>query len=98
MSTDWRVGLVGDGEEGRVLAEGLHARDVAVGAYDIERDRDDVAAALDGHAAADTATLAPSHASLAGEWRAQADRIPAVLAPARTPRRARPRLREGNER
>ena len=65
MSTDWRVGLVGYGEVGRILAEDLRARGIAVSAYDVKLDRSDSAAPLRAHAAAHGVVIAPSHAALA---------------------------------
>jgi 3-hydroxyisobutyrate dehydrogenase-like beta-hydroxyacid dehydrogenase len=65
MSTDWRVGLVGYGEVGRILAEDLRARDVVVSAYDVKLDRGDAAAPLTAHAGAHGVVLATSHAALA---------------------------------
>ncbi|WP_051378262.1 NAD(P)-dependent oxidoreductase [Derxia gummosa] len=62
---DWRIGLVGYGEVGRILAEDLRARGVAVSAYDLKL----ASAATDGplreHAAKHGVTLADSHAELA---------------------------------
>ena len=61
----WHVGLVGYGEVGRILAEDLRARQVAVSAYDIKLE-DDRAAPLRAHAAAHGVALAASHHDLAG--------------------------------
>lgn len=61
----WHVGLVGYGEVGRILAEDLRARQVAVTAYDIKLDGGD-AAPLREHAAAHGVALATSHENLAG--------------------------------
>src|SRR6201988_1764834 len=47
---DWKVGLVGYGEVGRILSEDLRKAGVAVAAYDIKLD-DDRAAPLQEHAA-----------------------------------------------
>lgn len=63
----WRVGLVGYGEVGRILAEDLRERGVAVSAYDLKLDRDETAHALRGHAAAHGVRLAGSHAELAAQ-------------------------------
>ena len=69
MDTDplrWRVGLVGYGEVGRILAEDLRALGVTVAAYDIKLD--DPAGEgtpLAAHAAAQGVALAASHAALA---------------------------------
>jgi 3-hydroxyisobutyrate dehydrogenase-like beta-hydroxyacid dehydrogenase len=67
MSADakrWRVGLVGYGEVGRILAEDLRAQGVAVSAYDLKLDSA-TDAALREHAAAHDVTLLASHAALA---------------------------------
>jgi 3-hydroxyisobutyrate dehydrogenase-like beta-hydroxyacid dehydrogenase len=67
MPTDpkqWRVGLVGYGEVGRILAEDLRAQGVAVAAYDLKLGGA-LAAPLVDHAAAYGITLAASHADLA---------------------------------
>ena len=62
-----RVGLVGYGEVGRILAEDLRARGVAhVGAYDIKLGTAQEAP-LREHAARHGAVLASSHAALAAE-------------------------------
>lgn len=61
---DWQVGLVGYGEVGRILAEDLRARGVAVGAYDLKLGGPQ-ADALRGHAQAHGVTLHGSHAALA---------------------------------
>ncbi len=71
----WHVGLVGYGEVGRILAEDLRARGVAVSAYDIALDADHPArsgpphagAAMRAHAAAHEVDLAATHASLAAQ-------------------------------
>jgi len=64
--TQWRVGLVGYGEVGRILAEDLRARGVAeVATYDIKLGGP-AAAPLVEHAAARGVRLAASHAELAG--------------------------------
>ena len=60
----WHVGLVGYGEVGRILAEDLRARGVAVSAHDLKF-ATDAAPALQSHAAAHGVTLAASHAALA---------------------------------
>jgi 3-hydroxyisobutyrate dehydrogenase-like beta-hydroxyacid dehydrogenase len=68
MSNDpkqWRIGLVGYGEVGKILAEDLRAQGVKVAAYDLKLD-DDRASSLRQHAAAHGVTLASSHADLAG--------------------------------
>lgn len=63
--TQWHVGLVGYGEVGRILAEDLRLRQVAVSAYDIRLDGNQ-AAPLREHAAAHGVHLASSHHELAG--------------------------------
>ncbi len=61
----WRIGLVGYGEVGRILAEDLRARGVAqVAAYDVKFDGAD-AAPLRAHAAEHGVALVDSHAALA---------------------------------
>jgi len=61
----WRIGLVGYGEVGRILAEDLRARGIArVGTFDPKLDGD-AAAPLREHAAAHGVTLAVTHAELA---------------------------------
>jgi len=56
------VALIGYGEVGRILAEDLRARGVAVGAYDLKLDSDH-GQPLREHAAAHDVILAASHAS-----------------------------------
>ncbi len=61
-----RIGLVGYGEVGRILAEDLRAAGRRVAAYDLKLDdADGVGAPLHAHAAAHGVTLAGSHAALA---------------------------------
>ncbi|WP_322514540.1 DUF1932 domain-containing protein [Rhodopseudomonas palustris] len=60
-----RIGLVGYGEVGKILAEDLRAQGVEVTAYDVKLG-DDRAPPLRDHAAAHGVTLAASHADLAG--------------------------------
>ncbi|GMV03638.1 MAG: DUF1932 domain-containing protein [Burkholderiaceae bacterium] len=61
----WRIGLVGYGEVGRILAEDLRARGLArIGAYDLKL-AGDAAGTLRAHATAHGVTLASSHAELA---------------------------------
>lgn len=62
----WRIGLVGYGEVGRILAEDLHARNVAVAAFDIKLDTPQDAP-LRRHANAHGVSLHASHAALARE-------------------------------
>jgi len=64
--TDWKVGLVGYGEVGRILAEDLRRQGVAVSAYDTKLDLGQ-GAALRDHAAAHGVRLAASHAELAAD-------------------------------
>ena len=64
--TRWRVGLVGYGEVGRILAEDLRARGAAVTTFDLKLTTD-AAPALREHAAAHGVTLAAGHAALASE-------------------------------
>ncbi|MDE2377653.1 DUF1932 domain-containing protein [Bradyrhizobium sp.] len=59
----WRIGLVGYGEVGRILAEDLRKQDIEVAAYDIKLDGDR-AAPLREHAARFGVALAASHAEL----------------------------------
>jgi 3-hydroxyisobutyrate dehydrogenase-like beta-hydroxyacid dehydrogenase len=61
----WHIGLVGYGEVGRILAEDLRARGVAVCAYDAKLDRPDSAAPLREHASRHGVELVASHAALA---------------------------------
>jgi len=61
----WRIGLVGYGEVGRILAEDLRARGVAqVAAYDVKFDGADAAPSR-AHAAGHGVALVDSHAALA---------------------------------
>ena len=62
----WRVGLVGYGEVGRILAEDLRARGVAVAMHDLKLATSD-RVGLGEHAAAHGVRIAPSHARLAAE-------------------------------
>lgn len=62
-----RVGLIGYGEVGRILAEDLRALDVAVSAFDLKLADETAAAPLRQHAAAHGVTLAASHAQVAAE-------------------------------
>ena len=68
MQTDpkqWRVGLVGYGEVGRILAEDLRAQGMAVSAYDLKLDKASTAAPLQQHAAPHGVALLGSSAELA---------------------------------
>ena len=60
------IGLVGYGEVGRILAEDLRARGLAVSAHDLKLHLPDAAGSLSLHALAHGVTLVPSHAALAG--------------------------------
>ena len=62
----WKVGLVGYGEVGRILAEDLRKAGIVVAAYDIKLD-DERAGPLREHAAGIGVQLARSHADLAGQ-------------------------------
>lgn len=61
----WRIGIVGYGEVGRILAEDLRARGVAVCAYDLKLADDAARGPLVAHAQAHGVSLADSHAALA---------------------------------
>ena len=61
----WRVGLVGYGEVGRILAEDLRAQGVAVTAFDLKLDQPGSATPLRAHAAGIGVSLANTHAELA---------------------------------
>jgi 3-hydroxyisobutyrate dehydrogenase-like beta-hydroxyacid dehydrogenase len=61
----WRIGLVGYGEVGRILAEDLRAKGASVSAYDVKLDTPASAAPLQVHAAHQGVRLAPSGADLA---------------------------------
>jgi len=63
-SNDWRIGLIGYGEVGRILAEDLRAQGLAVCAHDVKLDGD-AAPALRAHAAAHGVQLLASHADVA---------------------------------
>ena len=56
----WRIGLVGYGEVGRILAEELRSRDHAVRAWDLKLEHDASADAMRAHAAAHGVVLAGS--------------------------------------
>jgi 3-hydroxyisobutyrate dehydrogenase-like beta-hydroxyacid dehydrogenase len=62
----WQVGLVGYGEVGRILAEELRAKGVAVHAYDLKLDGK-AGTSLRAHAAAQGVALSPTHAALAAQ-------------------------------
>jgi 3-hydroxyisobutyrate dehydrogenase-like beta-hydroxyacid dehydrogenase len=61
----WRIGLVGYGEVGRILAEDLRAQGVAIFVYDLKLDRTDTAAPLRAHAGAHGVELVGAPAALA---------------------------------
>ena len=61
----WRVGLIGYGEVGQILAEDLRARGLAVSADDTKLARGESASGLAQHAAAHGVRLAASHADAA---------------------------------
>jgi 3-hydroxyisobutyrate dehydrogenase-like beta-hydroxyacid dehydrogenase len=61
----WRMGLVGYGEVGRILAEDLHAQGVAVAAWDLKLASPASAVPLRDHARAHGVALAASAAELA---------------------------------
>jgi 3-hydroxyisobutyrate dehydrogenase-like beta-hydroxyacid dehydrogenase len=75
----WHVGLVGYGEVGRILAEDLRARGVAVSAFDLKL-ATDAAPALREHAAAHGVALVDDHAALAS----QADLIVSAVTASQT--------------
>jgi len=62
----WRVGLVGYGEVGRILAEDLRAQGVAVAMYDLKLETD-AGAAMREHARAHGVRIVSAHAPLAAE-------------------------------
>ncbi len=61
----WRIGLVGYGEVGRILAEDLRAQGALVSAYDVKLDTPASATPLQLHAAQQGVRLAASSADLA---------------------------------
>ena len=62
----WRVGLIGYGEVGRILAEDLRTQGLAVSAYDLKLGTT-ADAAIRAHAVQNGVTLAGSHAVLASQ-------------------------------
>jgi 3-hydroxyisobutyrate dehydrogenase-like beta-hydroxyacid dehydrogenase len=62
----WRVGLVGYGEVGRIVAEDLRAKGVAVAMYDLKLESD-AGAPMREHARAHGVSIASAHAPLAGQ-------------------------------
>jgi len=63
----WRIGLVGYGEVGRILAEDLRAQGLAVSTYDLKLENLATAGPLQAHAAEIGVRLMASSASLAAE-------------------------------
>jgi 3-hydroxyisobutyrate dehydrogenase-like beta-hydroxyacid dehydrogenase len=61
----WRIGLVGYGEVGRILAEDLRAQGMAICAYDLKLDDSASAAPLQAHAATHGVQLMASSAEVA---------------------------------
>ena len=61
----WRIGVVGYGEVGRILAEDLRAQGMAVAAFDLKLLQPDLAQPLQAHAARVGVQLVASHAELA---------------------------------
>ena len=61
----WRIGLVGYGEVGRILAEDLCAQGMAVSAYDLKLDNAAMAVPLQAHAVQHGLSLRASSAELA---------------------------------
>jgi len=61
----WHVGLIGYGEVGRILAEDLRARDLAVSAFDLKLGQPEHAAELRAHAQAHGVRLVDSAVELA---------------------------------
>ncbi len=76
----WRIGLVGYGEVGRILAEDLCVQGIAVSAYDLQLDHAATSAPLRAHAAQHGVTLRASGAELA----AQADLIVSAVTASQT--------------
>jgi 3-hydroxyisobutyrate dehydrogenase-like beta-hydroxyacid dehydrogenase len=69
-STDprqWKIGLVGYGEVGRILAEDLRKQEVKVAAYDIKLRSDQAGQPLRDHAGQHGVALTASHADLAAQ-------------------------------
>lgn len=61
----WRVGLIGYGEVGRIVAEDLRAQDRAICTYDVKLPQAAAAVLLKDHAAKHGVRLATSHADAA---------------------------------
>jgi 3-hydroxyisobutyrate dehydrogenase-like beta-hydroxyacid dehydrogenase len=66
LPLQWRIGLVGYGEVGRILAEDLRTLNVSVAAYDLKIHQAS-GAAMVAHANAYEVRLHPSHAALAAD-------------------------------
>ena len=79
----WRIGLVGYGEVGRILAEDLRAQGAAVSAFDLKLGGS-AGAPLREHAAKHGVTLAPTHAALAD----RADFIVSAVTASQTDRKS----------
>src|SRR5215218_11072700 len=79
IATPSRIGLVGYGEVGRILAEDLRQRDLRVTTYDLKLDGA-AGAPLREHAERHGVALATSHAALAG----QADLIVSAVTASQT--------------
>jgi 3-hydroxyisobutyrate dehydrogenase-like beta-hydroxyacid dehydrogenase len=75
----WRIGLVGYGEVGRILAEDLRRQDVAVAAYDVELGAG-ADAQMRQHAEQHNVPLAASH----GELASQADFVVSAVTASQT--------------
>lgn len=63
----WRIGFVGYGEVGRILAEDLRKRGRAISAYDVKLEQPASAAPLRAHADEHGVILAASHVDLASQ-------------------------------
>src|SRR5215468_3606245 len=64
--SQWRIGLIGYGEVGRILAEDLRAKSVTVAMYDVKLEGG-AGAQMREHARAHGVTIASAHAPLAAE-------------------------------
>jgi 3-hydroxyisobutyrate dehydrogenase-like beta-hydroxyacid dehydrogenase len=78
-SMAWRIGLVGYGEVGRILAEELRERDIAVSAYDIKFGGDEEAPLL-AHAQSFGVEIMSSH----GELARHSDLVISAVTPSQT--------------
>ncbi|HLI98342.1 MAG TPA: DUF1932 domain-containing protein [Bradyrhizobium sp.] len=63
----WRVGFIGYGEVGRILAEDLRKQEVSVAAYDIKLRSDQTGGPLCDHASRHGVALTASHAELSSQ-------------------------------